>query len=297
MYCVRCSVRSCRELPATPQKRASGYVSFVSIRIFGSTSSQKSESCEPALHLGLVPRDVGDVLVRVGDPDLDDAGHGRPRAAAVVEAAEQIAHRGPRVRRLVTPRLSGRTRSAARSRRGRTGTPRRPCAGGTRRPRRTRFARERIDPVSPAHVVPSVISATGWMCGPRARTRSSWSAAQQRLVGGLWRDRDVVVGAGRRIGGERSPSSSQCSPSRTRAPRGHDRRAAGLRPGREPRLRPARAPRRRRTPGRYPYSPHQLRATDRRRSRPDRQPEANPRGRPGRRRRGAVLRSLPQQRR
>ena len=48
MYCVRCVVRSFRDVPGTPQKRASGYTSFVSTEMYGSTALQKSESSNHA---------------------------------------------------------------------------------------------------------------------------------------------------------------------------------------------------------------------------------------------------------
>ena len=42
---------------------------------------------QPRFHLRLVALDVGDVLVRVGDADLDDPRDRRPGAVAVVQAA------------------------------------------------------------------------------------------------------------------------------------------------------------------------------------------------------------------
>ena len=42
---------------------------------------------QPRFHLGLVALDIGDVLVRVGDADLDDPRDGRTGAVAVVQPA------------------------------------------------------------------------------------------------------------------------------------------------------------------------------------------------------------------
>ena len=207
---------------------------------------------QPALQLGLVAGDVRDVLVGVGDPDLDDALHGRQRAASVVQAAKQLAHRRARVRRLVEPcravelvqqpglaeveAVAGGGHAAAELH------PRaKPCP-----------ARNRMDPVIPARERAECHLRDGVDVRSQRTDEVVLRTPEERVVGGLRRDRDVVVGAGRRVVGERAREQRpvdggpedglgvQSAPRRGSHPQGPAQRPAPVRALPPPRARPPR---------------------------------------------------------
>src|SRR6266511_5959625 len=89
--------------------RAAGNAPEASIRVrlLGEETDPRPdvlpEHCvlEPTLRVLFVLRDVGDVLVGVDDPDLDDSGRRSQRPTAVVQSSQEVTHRSPRVWRLV----------------------------------------------------------------------------------------------------------------------------------------------------------------------------------------------------